>query len=335
MVLTPDDYKKTLDTKHKSDHRLEILPKSLEEAVLVFVLAKALRLWRGHDKKHCTMMVNVSRFNRVQQDAHTLIQAFLKTVQKDIYENAKLKKYPKNSVLHELRRLYQEEFLAKATPEQKPNYPDWYDLDFFKSVRFMKVATVNMSSEPLNYDREPDGLTVIAIGGLALSRGLTLEGLTVSYILRNASAYDTLMQMGRWFGYRPDYEDLCRLYIPKESKDHYKVTAEAITELREELKHMQDLNKTPADFGLKVRRHPSSFAITAANKMKTAQTVTHFHNLSGMNIEGHSLYKDDSKNSHNRKLVSNFIQTLGPAIEGEMGLTSLACFGKTCPSARF
>ena len=66
MVLTADDYKETLDLTHKSDHRLENLPKSLEEAVLVFILAKALRLWRGHDRKHCTMMVNVSRFNRVR-----------------------------------------------------------------------------------------------------------------------------------------------------------------------------------------------------------------------------------------------------------------------------
>ena len=237
-----------------------------------------------------------------------------------------MKKYPKDSVLHELRRLYQNEFLAKATKEQKSNYPNWSDLDLFKATRFMRVATVNMSSEPLNYSAEPDGLTVIAIGGLALSRGLTLEGLTVSYILRNASAYDTLMQMGRWFGYRPDYEDLCRLYIPDNSQIHYRRTAEAITELREELKHMQDLNKTPADFGLKVRRHPTALAITAANKMKTAKTVTHFYNLGGGNFEGHTIYRNDSKNSHNRKLASNFIQTLGPAIEGENGINKADLF---------
>ena len=52
-------------------------------------------------------------------------------------------------------------------------------------------------------------LKVIAIGGDKLARGLTLEGLTVSYFLRASKMYDTLMQMGRWFGYRPGYIDVC------------------------------------------------------------------------------------------------------------------------------
>ena len=58
------------------------------------------------------------------------------------------------------------------------------------------------------------GLNVIAVGGFSLSRGLTLEGLVVSYFLRNSMMYDTLLQMGRWFGYRRGYEDLCRVWMP-------------------------------------------------------------------------------------------------------------------------
>lgn len=57
------------------------------------------------------------------------------------------------------------------------------------------------------------GLRAIVIGGFTLSRGLTLEGLIVSYFYRNSKMYDTLMQMGRWFGYRNNYEELCRIYI--------------------------------------------------------------------------------------------------------------------------
>ncbi|REN09897.1 hypothetical protein DSI41_20845, partial [Mycobacterium tuberculosis] len=56
------------------------------------------------------------------------------------------------------------------------------------------------------------GISVIAVGGDKLSRGLTLEGLSVSYYMRVSKMYDSLLQMGRWFGYRPGYLDLCRIY---------------------------------------------------------------------------------------------------------------------------
>ena len=257
MVLTPSDYVAELPLKHKSDHELVSLPGSLKEAILLFIIAKAVRVSRGQQRKHCSMMVNISRFNRVQSKAHELISNYLHEVRTDIQANAGKSAYPKESVLNRLEQLYENEFLAKAPDEELKNYPQWQDLELFRSVRFMKVTLVNMNSSPLNYDSEPDGLTVIAIGGLALSRGLTLEGLTISYILRNASAYDTLMQMGRWFGYRIGYEDLCRLYIPHSSREHYERTTSAIAELRDELQIMQDLSKTPAEFGLKVRSHPN------------------------------------------------------------------------------
>lgn len=54
---------------------------------------------------------------------------------------------------------------------------------------------------------------------MVLSRGLTLEGLMTSYYSRNAGTYDTLLQMCRWFGYRPGYEDLCRVYLTQENVD--------------------------------------------------------------------------------------------------------------------
>lgn len=318
MVLSPSDYSILLDPKHKSDHFLRELPKSLKEAVLLFILAKAVRVSRGQHNKHCSMMVNVSRFNSVQSRAHLLISEHLEKVKNDINSCAKKTKYPKESILHQIKNLYETEFLAKARDADRSQYPDWEELELLKAVRFMRVTLVNMTSEPLNYDHAPDGLTVIAIGGLALSRGLTLEGLTVSYILRNASAYDTLMQMGRWFGYRGGYEDLCRLYIPKTSRDHYVKTTEAISELRDELQVMQDLGKTPAEFGLKIRSHPQALAITAANKMKTAEKIIYFHGLGGKTVEGHAVFKCDSKNRSNIKITSEFLQSLGePVIESQ------------------
>ena len=107
------------------------------------------------------------------------------------------------------------------------------------------------------------GLSVIAIGGNKLSRGLTLEGLSVSYYLRASKTYDTLLQMGRWFGYRPGYEDLCRLYTtPALPKAYAEITA-ANDELRREFEEMAALDAKPEDFGLRVRASPAGLAVTA------------------------------------------------------------------------
>ena len=111
-----------------------------------------------------------------------------------------------------------------------------------------------------SYEDNPDGLRVIAIGGNSFSRGLTLEGLCVTYFYRNSRNYDTLMQMGRWFGYRPNYGDLCRLWTTQEIVDSYGFISNVSDELKQEISVMHDFGKTPQDFGLKVRRHPDRHA---------------------------------------------------------------------------
>ena len=166
-----------------------------------------------------------------------------------------------------------------------------------EAISTMKPITVNMKGGKLDYQQNrANGLHVIAIGGLALSRGLTLEGLVISYILRNTATSDTLMQMARWFGYRPDYEDLCRVYLPKELLDHYVEIHEAIEELRSEVRRMQLAGLTPREFGLRVRESPTAIRITAANKMRGASALTLAQDYSTRHIEGHSLVNDNDVN---------------------------------------
>ena len=86
---------------------------------------------------------------------------------------------------------------------------------------------------------------VIGSGGLALARGLTLEGLAVSYALRNVGAADTLLQMGRWFGYRPGYENLCRIHAAEGLIDDFEYVSESVEELRTDFQRMVQLGKTP------------------------------------------------------------------------------------------
>jgi hypothetical protein len=209
MVVPINDYEDTLPLKHKNHHPVSELPVSLRRAVIHFVLIKALRVVRGDGSKHCTMMINVSRFNSVQTAVEGVVYELIQEIHDDLRLNANASNPTKTSVIHEFEKEYFDEFVNKIADDEY-SYPSWEKL---KSHLFrgwsVQVETVNMSGGVLDYDaHKVDGLTVIAIGGLALSRGLTLEGLCVTYILRNAGAYDTLMQMGRWFGYRPNYEDI-------------------------------------------------------------------------------------------------------------------------------
>ncbi len=137
-------------------------------------------------------------------------------------------------------------------------------------VSSIEVRQINGSARDiLDYELNREtGLNVIAIGGDKLSRGLTLEGLTVSYFLRASRMYDTLMQMGRWFGYRPGYLDLCRLYTTPELNEWFQHITEANEELRQEFDHMAAVGGTPRDYGLKVMSHPA-LMITSRVKLRT------------------------------------------------------------------
>ncbi|SVC61213.1 uncharacterized protein METZ01_LOCUS314067, partial [marine metagenome] len=133
----------------------------------------------------------------------------------------------------------------------------------------IEVRMINgLSSDLLDYaEHGRSGLSVIVVGGAKLSRGLTLEGLSVSYYLRATRMYDTLMQMGRWFGYRPQYLDLCRIYTTPEIIDSYRNITVATRELLDDFRQMELEGKTPDDFRLKVRHSPGML-VTSQSKMR-------------------------------------------------------------------
>lgn len=307
MVRIVEDYQETLPLKHKKSDDISELPQSAYEAIRVFVLVRALRILRGDGAKHCSMMINVSRFNDIQDKVHGLVYAYQKQLDDAIKLHAALgEKGLKDPDLAALKATFLKEFseiefdfeeVQKVLPEASAS---------------IVVRTVNMRGGALDYEANKSrGLHVIAIGGLALSRGLTLEGLAVSYILRNSAASDTLMQMARWFGYRRNYEDICRLYICQSSVDHYEYIEDAVEELRSELKRMQLRNETPEQFGLKVRRSETGIQITAANKMRNAQTMQLVESFSDKHVEGYALYNDEAVNRANLEEVLKFMAEIG------------------------
>ncbi len=158
------------------------------------------------------------------------------------------------------------------------------------------------------YTEHPDGLSVIAIGGDKLSRGLTFEGLTVSYYLRASRMYDTLMQMGRWFGYRPGYLDLCRLYTTTELEEWYRDITVANEELLEEFDAMAAAGGTPREYGLRVRKHPAGLLITAEAKMRKGKEMKLDYSASGVPVNTFSLAPEGHR--ANLRLVDGFIHDL-------------------------
>ncbi|WP_371055782.1 Z1 domain-containing protein [Rhodosalinus sp. K401] len=275
------DNEDILPIKHKIDHELDALPSSLKRALRTFLLARTIRNLRGQKAAHCSMLVNASRFTAVQGRLRNRLHEALERIQNSARINASrgaaALNDPEISALH---GVWQEEYSDTEF--------DWLSIqsELLDAVASAKIVEVNSRANDLDYSNSGErGQTVVAVGGFSLSRGLTLEGLTVTWFLRNTMMYDTLMQMGRWFGYRGGYEDLCRIWMPKEAIDWYAFIANAAEELHDELKTMEKAKATPRMFGLAVRSHPASLLVTARNKMGSGQKVTMRIGLSNRFVE--------------------------------------------------
>ncbi len=182
---------------------------------------------------------------------------------------------------------------------------------------------MNSRANDLDYSNSGErGQTVVAVGGFSLSRGLTLEGLTVTWFLRNSMMYDTLMQMGRWFGYRGGYEDLCRIWMPSEAIDWYAFIANAAEELHDELRTMEKAKGTPRMFGLAVRSHPASLLVTARNKMGSGKKVTTLVGLSNKFVETSRVSIRPSDLSANLAIAKSFVSKLNGSGLSEQALPS-------------
>jgi len=319
IVREIDDYEDILPLKHKIYEQPEILPPSLYSAVRAFILAKAARNLREQDKAHHSMLVNVSRFTGIQTHIKLLIHDYVTEVRDAIISHYALPIADalKNSDMRALNQSWIDEF--NTTEFQ------WKDIqgELKSAVSAVRVIEINgaTTSEPLDYNKRdyPNGRSVIAVGGLSLSRGLTLEGLTVSYFLRNSIMYDTLMQMGRWFGYRTDFEDLCRIYMTEEASSWYGHISRVIEELRDEFSRMEKAKMTPRDFGLCVRSHPETLIVTARNKMRTARKVPRQISLEGRLVESSILFKTKQAVEHNFNALELLINNIADKVTNPVG----------------
>ena len=304
-----EDNEDHLPIRHEIGIVLTSIPPSLADAVRIFILGRAIRLARGHEGQHCSMLVNASRFMNVQRQLRNRIHELLDRIEGSIRVNGALP--PETALLDpEIRALH-----AVWEREFRDTEFDWAHVQsrLLEAASPIRAVEVNSQSPgTLDYTgNRQDGLNVIAVGGFSLSRGLTLEGLMVSYFLRNSMMYDTLMQMGRWFGYRPDYQDLCRIWMPDAAQGWYEHIADSIEELRSELRSMEASNATPEEFGLKVRSHPDSLIVTARNKMGSGSPIVVSIGLASKLIETHTLHRDDVSLEANRNAARRLARRFG------------------------
>ncbi len=302
-----------LPQNHKNNAEVgDELPSSLKEAIGSFCIANAIRDLRGHEKTHRSMLINISMFNSVQNDVCKLVDSFLRAIVREVQHYSLLPDAMKHERIAFLHYVYETHFESPEIEHGDDSVFSWDEIlpVLYQAIAPISVRQVNKKNpgKALNFDDYKDsGLRVIAIGGFSLSRGLTLEGLCVSYYYRNSKMYDTMMQMGRWFGYRNHYSDLCQIWMGDAARSWYREITLATKELKEDLGIMSEMGRSPIDFGLWVRSDSKSLYVTALNKMKNTGVVERSITFSGKVIETPYIRDDDDKNNQIREHVSDFI----------------------------
>lgn len=323
---------------HKKDVEYPALADSVKEAIMCFLINCVARTSRGHGTKHRSMMVNISRYNDVQERIYDRIEAYVVKLKNIIEQTSSmpLEQFLKNSDMNALYQLYTND--AFYQPVRDGYYDSEEDITYeaiswdtiqyglYDEIKQFEIVTVNsrngkMSShkngqkQRFDYETYKDtGARVIAIGGLVLSRGLTLEGLMVSYYSRNAGAYDTLLQMCRWFGYRPKYQDLCRVYMTQTNIDSFSAVLAAVDNLKSQFAEMEAQKKSPKDFGLMVRESPdtleTTLLVTARNKMRNTEQIICQLNYGGVYADTSKLLKNAAVNKENYSAFTELYESL-------------------------
>lgn len=314
QVMDINDADAVFPYKHKKELPIESLPRSLEEALEAFLLSCAIRDIRREPLRHRSMLVNVTRFTSVQERLVGMVKRYLYELTEDVKQyladDDLWRKHSRLVTLHDTwKSIYSDCELSW----------DGVRKNLYESIASIKVVMINQRSEvsdKLNYGAFKDtekGRRVIAIGGLTLSRGLTLEGLCISYFYRNSKAYDTLLQMGRWFGYRQGYEDLCRIWMDPDVQDWFDHVAEVIDELKFDIRRMHTNRQPPIKFGMRVRSHPDTLIVTALNKMRNSKEIEIAVSYSECGAETAFIPRSRAENEKNLELVERFIEGLGTA----------------------
>lgn len=294
--------------KHPKEWEGE-LPESLTESIYCYMIANAVRDLRGDAKSPRTMMINVSRFVKVQNylkdEVEGIVSLIHKAVSIDFSDN---NDYNKDIPIYRQFVTAWNKHFTHLGLDRDSVINKKVLLDAIDKIQVV-VVNSGKSSMKLDYKTNPS-MRIIAIGGLALSRGLTLKGLMTSYFYRNTSTFDVLMQMGRWFGYRPNYDDLCQIWTSHTSARWYEEITKSTEELKDDIRQMFEEKMTPQEFGIKVRDESNELQITAYNKMRTSFKRVEYLTYWGSLVETPYASLIASQNAKNFAAVKTMVQRL-------------------------
>lgn len=303
-----------LPVNHKKDDEYIELSNSLKEAVLVFFINMAIRTLRGKPYAHRTMMINISRFNKMQSKIKYKVNKYVENLKNIIIQSSFMskEKFLRNQEMLNMYNIFMTSDYYNDIREEI----SWADIQSHLSYEAerVKVLVVNRmkDEEKIDYrSLKETGARYIVIGGFVLSRGLTLEGLMISYYSRNGSAYDSLMQMCRWFGYRPKYEDLCRVYMSHINVENFGAVIDATNDLKEQFIKMKAQKKTPDQFGLMVKTYPdilNTLLVTSRNKSRKTIDKTLVLNYSCQTVDTSKIFWDKNVNRRNLAIIKNEIE---------------------------
>lgn len=305
----PEKHEKTLKPRFRGQ---DVLPPSLQKAIDAFLLTCAARAARAQTREHNSMLVHVSRYVDVHVEVHRQVEKYL-------HETRAMISNGDRETMLRLRGLWESDYIPTTEAVVQTVYGSrntvavsWDQVlaEIAESSDKIQVITANGKSKTdIEYDSyEETGRSLIAIGGDKLSRGLTLEGLSVSYFLRVSRQYDSLLQMGRWFGYRRGFADLCRLYTTPDMEDWFRYVATAQKELRAQFFEMSLTNATPKEFGLKVAVH-DILEVTARNKQRHAELRQ--GSYAGEGKVQTVMFRDQPTIARNADVTDDFLRALG------------------------
>jgi len=278
---------------------------SLHTALMDFLLATAGKTHRLGDGIS-SMLVHTTQRVAQQNGLGDEIGRHLATIRQNW-------RYDRASIRDEFRNRWDEGFRPVTVEMNAANDAEFeaIEADLTAVINDVRVLVLNSSSlDLLDYGSDP-AMKVVLIGGNRLSRGLTLEQLLVSYYVRESSNYDTLLQMGRWFGYRAAYADLTRLWTTQELYIRFRHLALVEEELRRQIAVYETHRITPLRFGPRIRTHPS-MRVTAQNKQGAGRHVA--ESYSNQRIQTTRFKLDDIAWLHaNLGATERLFEQLGPA----------------------
>lgn len=268
------------DLKHKKTAKFNDVPDSLKKAISCFFLGCTLRDLKGDCSKPMSMMINITRYIDVQASVFETISEFIEMMREDVIsyfslDSSTVLEKETFSLIHDV---WSDEY--KHLGWAHNSWPE-IQSKIAESINKIKIKTINSENDKnLDYVANPS-LRAIVIGGNSLTRGLTLEGLMVSYFYRKSNQYDTLLQMGRWFGYRDGYDVLCRVWTHPDVQNWFGYVGQENEELKRRIDEMCEMKKTPMEYGLLVQEDITGFMMTSRAKMRNSETVMIYKNLSG------------------------------------------------------